>query len=120
MNWTNIVILAAIAVVFLLLKRIGLISSRAAREHLEKGAIVIDVRTEEEFATGHLRRAINMPMDQIESMAPRRLKDRNQVLLLHCHSGMRSATAVKKLKRMGYASAFNLGSFGRAGRIAGA
>ncbi len=120
MNWTSIVIVAVLVAVFLLFKRIGLISSRDAREHLEKGAIVIDVRSEAEFAGGHLRKAINMPMDQIEAMAPRRLKDRNQVLLLHCHSGMRSAAAAKRLKRMGYARAFNLGSFARAGRIAGA
>src|SRR5208283_1261154 len=120
MNWTGIVIVAALVVAVLLLKRIGLIPSRDAREHRENGAIVIDVRSETEFTGGHLRKAINMPLDQIEAMALLRLKDMNQVLLLHCHSGMRSAAAARKLKRMGYARAFNLGSFARARRIAGA
>ena len=120
MNVTSIVILAAIVVVFLLIKQFSQISWRAAQEYLEQGAIVIDVRSEKEFAAGHLRRAINMPMDQIEAFAPQRLKDRNRVLLLHCQTGMRSSVAARRLKRMGYARAFNLGSFSRASRIVGA
>jgi phage shock protein E len=120
MNETSIIILAVIVVVFLLFKQFSQISSRAAREHLEKGALIVDVRSEVEFAAGHLRRAINMPMDQIEAIAAQRLKDRNQVLLLHCQSGMRSSVAARKLARMGYTRAFNLGSFARAARIAGA
>ncbi len=119
MNWTNWLILAAVVVAFLLLKRLGQISARAARAHLEQGALVIDVRSEGEFSAAHLPRAINMPVDRIEAMAPQRLKDRNQVLLLHCQSGMRSAVARKRLAAMGYAHAFNLGSYGRAARIVG-
>jgi rhodanese-related sulfurtransferase len=42
------------------------------------------------------------------------VKDKNQVLLLHCLSGTRSAMAKIKLKKMGYPNAFNLGSYGRA------
>jgi rhodanese-related sulfurtransferase len=48
---------------------------------------------------------------------PRRVRDKNQALLLHCQSGMRSGVAKKKLKALGYANAFNLGSYGRAAQI---
>ena len=46
-----------------------------------------------------------------------RVPDKNQVMLLHCQSGMRSAVAVGKLKSIGYANAFNLGSLSRAKAI---
>ena len=45
---------------------------------------------------------------------PVRLPDRNQVLLLHCQSGMRSGVAVKKLRSLDYTNTFNLGSLSRA------
>ena len=60
-----------------------------------------------------------MPLDEIESSMPRRVKDMDQVLLLHCQGGSRSSAAVKKLNAMGYAKAFNLGSYGRAARVLG-
>lgn len=119
MNWKGIFILASIALVFTLLKRLGQISPRTARTHLAQGARVIDVRSQAEYAAGHLRRAVNMPLDQIEAVAPLQLSDRSQVLLLHCQSGMRSAMAAKKLARMGYTQTFNLGSYARAARIVG-
>jgi len=60
---------------------------------------------------------INLPLDDIENALPSRIRDKNQVLLLHCQSGMRSAMTVKKLKGLGYTHVFNLGSYGRAARI---
>jgi phage shock protein E len=119
MNWTSWLILLSIVVVFLLIRRIGQLSERKAREYLGEGALVIDVRSEGEFAAKHLRGAINIPVDRVDSLAPQRLKDRNQVLLLHCESGMRSAAAQRKLARMGFTRAYNLGSYGRAARILG-
>ena len=78
---------------------------------------VLDVRSPGEFNSGHLPVAINMPLDEIETVLPRRVTDKNQVLLLHCASGMRSGMALRKLKSLGYANVFNLGSFNRAGKI---
>ena len=117
MDWKNWLIAAVIIVAFFVLRRIGQISAKAAREHLKNGAVVIDVRSPGEFAGGHLPQALNMPVDQVETLVPRRVKDRSQVLLLHCQSGMRSGVAKKKLQALGYRNAFNLGSYGRAARI---
>jgi rhodanese-related sulfurtransferase len=101
----------------ILLRRSGQISPAEAAAHLKKGAMVIDVRTAGEFASGHLPNAINLPLDEIESTLPRRVKDKNQVLLLHCQAGGRSAEATKKLIALGYLNAFNLGSYSRAAQI---
>jgi rhodanese-related sulfurtransferase len=112
-----IAVIAVIVAVTLLLKRAGLISPGDARTYLQTGALLIDVRTEGEFSSGHLPNAINLPLDQIETSLPSRVADKNQVLLLHCQSGMRSGLAKRKLNRLGYSKAYNLGSYGRAAQI---
>jgi phage shock protein E len=117
MNWTTAFITALVIVALLILKRVGQISPREAREHLRKGALVIDARSSDEFNSGHLPNAINLPLGEIDRVLPLRVKDKNQVLLLHCQSGMRSGLAKKKLRRLGYRNAFNLGSLGRASHI---
>lgn len=117
MHWTTVFILVGLLLVFYWLKRRGQISEKDARTHLNNGALLVDVRTPSEFNSGHLADAINVPLDQIEVKLPRRVKDKNQPVLLHCQSGMRSGIAVKKLKSLGYAQVFNLGSYGRAARM---
>ncbi|HME57426.1 MAG TPA: rhodanese-like domain-containing protein [Terracidiphilus sp.] len=117
MNWIAICIILAVFLAFFLLKRAGQISAKAALAHLKSGALVIDVRTPSEFNSGHLPSAINLPLDQLETALPRKVRDKSQVLLLHCQSGMRSGVAKKKLNTLGYSYAYNLGSYGRAAEI---
>jgi phage shock protein E len=119
MNLTTAFIILIVLTAFILLKRAGQISTKKALAHLKSGALVIDVRTPSEFSSGHLPSAINLPLDQIETALPRRVKDKSQMILLHCQSGMRSGVAKKKLNALGYSNAFNLGSYGRAAEIAG-
>jgi len=119
MKWTVLLVVAALAVIVFLLKRTGELASEDAAEYLTKGALVIDVRSPEEYNTEHLPNAINIPLDVIEAAMPQRVPDKRQVLLLHCQSGMRSAMAVRTLKGMGYTNAFNLGSLARARAILG-
>jgi rhodanese-related sulfurtransferase len=45
------------------------------------------------------------------------VKDKSQVVLLHCQTGARSNEACRRLKALGYAKAFNLGSYERAAQI---
>jgi phage shock protein E len=119
MNWNWILIIGGVMAAMFLLKRMSFISPEAARQHLQQGALVIDVRSAGEFNSGHLPNAINIPLDGIETVLPRRVKDKNQMLLLHCLSGMRSGMAKQKLKSLGYANVFNLGSLARARKIVG-
>ena len=117
MNWIEILILAAMLVAIILLRHSGLTSPSEAAAHLKKGAMVIDVRSEAEFNSGHLPSAINLPLGEIEWSLPTRVPDKSQVLLLHCQAGGRSSQARKNLIALGYLNSFNLGSYDRAAQI---
>jgi len=119
MSWTPLLIAIGIVTAFLLIKRLGQVSAKSARAYLQQGALVIDVRSNAEFQAGHLHYAIHIPIEELDTLVARRVKNKNQVLLLHCQSGMRSAVARRKLTRLGYAHVFNLGSYSRAARIVG-
>ena len=117
MSWSTILIMGLVLVAFLGLKRLGWASAKLARTYLQQGALVVDVRSAEEFKAGHLPNVVNIPLGELPSVLPRRVADKNQVLLLHCLSGTRSSLAKSQLKRLGYTNVFNLGSYGRAKRI---
>ena len=104
---------------FLVYRRAGQISVKDARNYIKNGALIIDVRTAGEFVAGHLPVAVNLPVSEIDTNLARRVKDKNQVLLLHCQSGARSGVARKKLIALGCPNAFNMGSYSRAERIVG-
>lgn len=119
MPWTFLIVAVVVLALLLLLKRRERVSSKAAKEYLRQGALVVDVRSAGEFTAGHIARAINIPLSEIESVIARKTKEKSQVLLLHCQSGMRSAQARKKLKALGYENSFDLGSYARAAQIVG-
>jgi rhodanese-related sulfurtransferase len=114
---TSLIIFAVVILIFFLLKRSGQVPAKDVPAFLQEGAMVIDVRSPAEFDSRHLPKAINIPLDTIETALPRRVQDKNRVLLLHCQSGMRSGVASKKLKQLGYVRAFNLGSYSRAAKL---
>jgi phage shock protein E len=117
MHWIAILILAAVVAAIFMLKQCGQIASDDALAFLKNGALVIDVRSRGEFNSGHQPAAINLPLDETETALPPCVKDKNQVFLPHCQSGMRSGMARHKLKGLGYPSTFNLGSLARAKQI---
>jgi len=114
MDWTVLMVAALVLVGFFALKRATFVSAEVARQHLQAGALVVDVRSPDEFQGGHLPNAINIPLGRLREELPRQVPDQSRVLLLHCHSGGRSAVARQQAKRLGYPNAFNLGSYGRA------
>ena len=114
-----LVLAVVLVAAFLLLKRLTQVSPTDAREWLDKGALVIDVRSEGEFAQRHLPGAINIPLDRLRDDIARYAPDKAQPLLLHCLSGGRSALGKKTLDKLGYQHVFNLGSYGRAEQIVG-
>jgi phage shock protein E len=118
MNWIVIAIPVVVVLAYSMMKRAGGISPEKARDYLRSGALVIDVRSPGEFNAGHLPNAVNLPVDEMDTTLPGRLKDKDRVLLLlYCQSGMRSGMARSRLAGLGYAHAFNLGSYARAARI---
>ena len=117
MNWTFFLAIGAVVAVLLVVKRLSLVSAADARDLLKQGALVIDVRTPGEFQSGHVAKAINIPLDDLGNTLSRRVSDKNQVLLLHCLSGGRSAVGWHHARRLGYSRVFNLGSYRRATEI---
>jgi phage shock protein E len=83
------------------------------------GTLVIDVPSAGEFSSVHLPEAVNIPMEQLATVLPKQVTDKNQVLLLHCLSGTRGAMGKSKLKSLGSTIVYNLGSFARARKIIG-
>jgi len=108
-----LIVIAVIALV-LFLKHKSLVSVDVAREHLRRGALVIDVRSTEEYRGGHLPEALNLPLDDIADRLPQQVNDKSKVLLLHCLSGTRSGVAMSRLQDLGYSNVYNLGSYSRA------
>ncbi|MDO5729145.1 MAG: rhodanese-like domain-containing protein [Actinomycetaceae bacterium] len=74
--------------------------------------LLIDVRTEEEFAAGHVPGAINIPLDQIAEKISEVSADQTQPLALYCRSGNRSGQALSVLESVGYQKLVNLGGIG--------
>lgn len=71
-------------------------------------AILLDVRTEEEYSETHIDGSTNLPLQKIE-MATSIITDKNKPLFVYCRSGVRSAKAVEILKRMGYTNVNDIG-----------
>lgn len=93
------------------------LNAEKARRLIKEGAMLIDVRTEEEYQAAHLKKAINIPLSEISNGMGKFVPDRNRVVLLHCRSGSRSFMGKRILKRMQYQNVYNLGSFARAKRM---
>ena len=73
--------------------------------------VLVDVRTPEEYRAGHKEGALNIPVDEVEQLAPQLLPDENAVILLYCRTGKRADKAMETLRKMGYSHLENLHRF---------
>lgn len=71
--------------------------------------IVLDVRTEQEYASGHIPGAVKIPNETIASGAIQQLPDKEQLILVYCRSGNRSKQASEKLVNLGYTNIVEFG-----------
>ena len=71
--------------------------------------ILLDVRRSDEYRTGHIKGAVNLPLSRILTESHALLPDRQQEIIVYCHSGNRSKTACMQLANMGYAKVYDLG-----------
>ena len=80
------------------------------RELVESGAYIVDVRTPEEFAEGHLKGAVNIPLGELRQRVLEIPED--CPVYLHCRTSQRSYNAIMALKGRGYENVYNIsGSF---------
>lgn len=77
---------------------------------VKQGAVILDVRTKGEYASGHITGSVNIPLDQLSGQLSKLRKDK--AIITCCASGMRSASAKSILKSAGYTQVYNGGGWG--------
>ncbi len=105
-------ILISIAALWLIIKLLGVLSRWGIKQitprelDQKKGMMILDVRTDKEYAQGHVPGAVHVPLDAIGDRVRKHKKDRE--LVVYCQSGNRSIWAIKRLMGMGYTNLYNL------------
>lgn len=84
------------------------INNEVNRCRTTKSSVLLDVRTEEEYRSGHISGSRNIPVEKIDN-AVNLLHDKSAPLFVYCQSGARSRKAVSKLRKMGYTEVHNIG-----------
>ena len=87
------------------------ITQEKAKEMMQAddGHIIVDVRRQDEFDSGHIPGAILIPNESIGTECPKELPDLNQIIMIYCRSGRRSKEASQKLADMGYTHIYEFG-----------
>lgn len=73
-----------------------------------EGAVLLDVRTPEEYREGHIPGSVNVPLQQIDKVTSA-VADKDMTVFVYCRSGARSNQAVAFMKQMGYTEVHNIG-----------
>lgn len=90
-------------------KILGLGPKTNYRALLEQGAQIIDVRTESEYQSGHIRGSVNVPLQELQQNFSK--INREKPVITCCASGMRSASAKSLLQASGYQEVYNGGGW---------
>lgn len=106
-------VLAILVVAVLYMKLTSIrVSSSDARVLVENGALLVDVRSEGEYADGGIEGSINIPIQELASRMDE-LGDKNREIVVYCQSGGRSAMAKRLLESNGFSKVHDLGSIDR-------
>ena len=84
-------------------------SGKSVAELMEAGAVIVDVRSAAEFAGGHVKNSINIPLDELAGKLSK--LDRSKPVVTCCASGIRSASAKRILKANGFHDVANGGGW---------
>jgi len=85
------------------------ITPEEAQDMMSGNAIILDVRSREEFDEGHIPDAVLIPHESIGELAELKLPDKNRTILVYCRSGRRSEIAARELVSMGYTQVYDFG-----------
>jgi len=88
----------------------GAVDADTARRLIASGVAVVDVRTPEEFATGHVPGAVNIPHDQVAARHGE-IGPPSTPVLLYCRSGRRSGIAAGALAERGFTAVWDMGTY---------
>ncbi len=71
-------------------------------------AILIDVRSVQEYSEGHLPQSINIPVYDMEKEALRKIPNKEDIIIVYCSAGVRSKKALQILKKLGYKNLYHI------------
>jgi phage shock protein E len=108
----GLLVMVLLAAGYLRLGRGGQISGAEARLFVAGGARLVDVRTPEEFAQGHIAGAVNIPVEDLDRRMGE-LGSKAKSLVVYCRSGSRSGSAARMLASAGYGAVHDLGAMSR-------
>jgi rhodanese-related sulfurtransferase len=91
------------------------ISAREAKKMLDEnaGAVLLDVRTADEFSRGRISGSVLLPVDRIDAGAAVVLTDKGALILIYCRRGNRSRVAANALIAKGYTNVYDFGGIDR-------
>lgn len=75
---------------------------------VKNGAVLLDVRSIQEYNEGHLKGAIHLAEYEIQVKHKNILQDKEREIIVYCQNGGRSRRAYKKLRKIGYKHVYNL------------
>ena len=116
MQWIPVVLVIAL-ILYFILPRFQVISVEEGSRKLRNGAQLVDVRTEPEFLQKSVPGSVNLPLHELKDRIGESGIKPSDPVLVYCYSGMRSISAKRILKSMGYLDVENLGTLDRAGKV---
>ena len=87
------------------------IDAKKAKQMMDQSQsyVIVDVRTQAEYATGHIANAVLIPVDQVAQLAPDQLTDKQQLIFVYCRTGARAAQGSAMLVQLGYTNVYDIG-----------
>lgn len=86
----------------------GDITIEELKSKVSQGAILLDVRSNQEYREGHLQGAVNIPDFEIANRIQREIPKKNQLIVIYCQYGGRSKSTRMMMEKMGYTNIYNL------------
>ncbi len=86
-------------------------AEKAAWEEIRNGALLVDVRSQEEYDAGHLEGALLIPHDQIPERLSEFGDDKDRSIVVYCRSGKRAGVAERMLREAGFTHVLNAGGY---------
>jgi rhodanese-related sulfurtransferase len=111
-----IVVIITISIMFGIFKNIfSNTDTTQMKDIIAKGAFLVDVRTSAEFAEGHVKGSVNIPLDQVQNQLAK-FKGKENIVVF-CRSGNRSSQAKSILEQNGFTNVTNGGTWQEVNQI---
>jgi len=109
-HFTGLLLLAAFVAITCQAESVGSISDAELAARIEAGdaPLILDVRSREEYAAGHVPGAINIPHDELSTRQTELGASTSEEIVVYCHSGRRAAAAESTLEAAGYTRVLDL------------